>query len=144
MDGQVEVTWRTLRTISHSLMLHARVLEACIHFVLMYMTDNILLVPPIKNLINKDGKPTTPFKLQIGTKPSVSQLHALFCQYVVQKDIAQVDKKVLNTCHQAQKGFRGIFVGITRHQKGYLVYVPSTRKIISSFYVVFDEKIILR
>ena len=24
---------------------------------------------------------------------------------------------------QAQKGFRGIFVGITEHQKGYLVYV---------------------
>ena len=42
--------------------------------------------------------------------------------------------------HQAQKGFRGIFVGIPQHQKGYLVYVPSTRKIISSYDVVFDKK----
>ena len=42
--------------------------------------------------------------------------------------------------HQVQKGFRGIFVGIPEHQKGYLVYVPSTRKIISSYDVVFDEK----
>ena len=41
--------------------------------------------------------------------------------------------------HQAQKGFRGIFVGIPQHQKGYLVYVPSTRKVISSYDVVFDE-----
>ena len=41
--------------------------------------------------------------------------------------------------HQSQKGFCGIFVGITQHQKGYLVYVPSTRKIISSYDVVFDE-----
>ena len=41
--------------------------------------------------------------------------------------------------HQAQKGFRGIFVGIPQHQKGYLVYVPSTRKIISSYDFVFDE-----
>ena len=41
--------------------------------------------------------------------------------------------------HQAQKGFRGIFVGIPEHQKGYIVYVPSTRKIISSYDVVFDE-----
>ena len=41
--------------------------------------------------------------------------------------------------HQAQKGFRGIFVGIPEHQKGYLVYVPSTRKVISSYDVVFDE-----
>ena len=41
--------------------------------------------------------------------------------------------------HQAQKGFRGIFVGILQHQKGYLVYVPITRNIISSYDVVFDE-----
>ena len=41
--------------------------------------------------------------------------------------------------HQAQKGFRGIFVGITQHQKGYFVYVPITRKIISSYDVFFDE-----
>ena len=41
--------------------------------------------------------------------------------------------------HQAQKGFRGIFVGIPQHQKVYLVYVPSTRKVISSYDVKFDE-----
>ena len=43
--------------------------------------------------------------------------------------------------HQAQKGFCGIFVGIPQHQKGYLVYVPSTRKVILLYNVVFDEKI---
>ena len=41
--------------------------------------------------------------------------------------------------HQAQKGFRGIFVGIPDHQKGYLLYVPSTRKVIYSYDVVFEE-----
>ena len=41
--------------------------------------------------------------------------------------------------HQAQKGFRGIFVGIPQHQKGYLLYLPSTRKVILSYDVVFDE-----
>ena len=41
--------------------------------------------------------------------------------------------------HQAQKGFRGIYVGIPEHQKGFLLYVPSTRKIISSYDVVFEE-----
>ena len=43
--------------------------------------------------------------------------------------------------HQAQKGFCGIFFGITQHQKWYLVYVTSTRKIISSYDVVFDESL---
>ena len=41
--------------------------------------------------------------------------------------------------HQTQKGFRGIFVGIPQHQKGYLVYVTSTRNVISLYNVVFDE-----
>ena len=41
MNGQAGVTWRKLRTISHSLMVHARVLEVYIHFELMYMTDHI-------------------------------------------------------------------------------------------------------
>ena len=53
--------------------------------------------------------------------------------------MAHVEKKTLNMRHQAQKGFRGIFVGIPEHQKGYLVYVPSTSKIISSYDVVFDD-----
>ena len=42
--------------------------------------------------------------------------------------------------HQARKSFCGIFVGITQHQKGYLLYVPSKRKILSSYDVVFDER----
>ena len=41
--------------------------------------------------------------------------------------------------HQAQKGFRDILVGIPEYQKGYLVYVPSTRKIISPYDVVFNK-----
>ena len=35
--------------------------------------------------------------------------------------------------------FCGIFVGIPQHQKGYLIYVPSTQKIVSSHKVVFEE-----
>ena len=43
--------------------------------------------------------------------------------------------------HQAQKGFCGIFIGIPEHQKFYLVSVPSTRKVISSYDDVFDESV---
>ena len=41
--------------------------------------------------------------------------------------------------HQAQKGFHGIFVEILLHQKGYPVYVPHIRKIVSLYDVVFGE-----
>ena len=58
MNGQVEVTWRTLRAAAHSLMVHARVPEVYVHFALVYTTDHIFPVLPIKDLINEDGNPT--------------------------------------------------------------------------------------
>ena len=117
MNRQDEVTWRTLRTISHSLMVHARVSEAYIHFSFMYTTYHIFPVLPMKYMINKDGDPNTPYKLAIGTKYSLSHLHVLFCPCVVWKATTRVGTKVLNMRQQAQKGYRGIFVGIPQHQK---------------------------
>ena len=72
MNGQVKVTWRTFCTIARSLMAHARVLEAYINFSLMFTIYHIFLVLLIKDMMNKDGKTTTPFKLATGTKNSVS------------------------------------------------------------------------
>ena len=63
-----------------------------------------------------------PFKHATGTKPSVSLLCLLFFPCVVRKATANVVKKALNICHQAQKGFRSIFVGIPEHKKGYWKY----------------------
>ena len=112
INGQVEVTWRTFLTVAHALMIHARVTEVYVHFALMYTTDHIFPVLPIKDLINEDGDPTTPHKLATGRKNSVSHLRVLFCPCVVRKATEHVETKTLNMRHQAQKGFRGIFVGI--------------------------------
>ena len=90
-------------------------------------------------MINEDGELTTQFKIATGTNTSVSHLCVLFCPCVVRKATTHVDKKALNMRHQAQKCFCGIFIGIPQHQKGYLVYVPSTRKITSSYDVFFNE-----
>ena len=120
-------------------MVHARVSEAYIYFELMYTIDHIFLVLPIKYLINKDGDPTTPYKLAIGTKPSVSHSHVLFFPCVVQKANAHVGTKALNMRHQAQMGFHSILVRISQHQKEYLVYVLSTRKIISLYDVFYES-----
>ena len=80
----------------------------------MYTTYNIFPVLLIKYMINEDGDPTTPFKLVIGVKPSVSHLRVLFCPCLVQKSTAHVGTKGLNMRHQAQNGFCGIFIGITQ------------------------------
>ena len=103
MKVKVEVTWRTLRTVAHSLVVYARVQEAYVHFPLMYTTDHIFPVLPIKDLINKDGNPTTPHKLATGMKPSVLHLRVLFYPCVVREATAHVETKTLNMRHQAQK-----------------------------------------
>ena len=104
-----------MRTVAHSLMVHARVPELYIHCALMYTTDHIFPVLPIKDLINEDGNPTTPHQLATGTKPSMSHLRVLFCPCVIRKAVAHIETKTLNMRHKAQKGFRGTFVGITEH-----------------------------
>ena len=81
-------------------MVHARVSESYIHFSFMYTTYQILPVLSIKYLINEDGNLTTSFKLATGTKPSVSNLHVLFCPGVVQKATAHIGKKALKMRHQ--------------------------------------------
>ena len=105
MNGQVEVTCRTLRTTAHSIMVHFIVLEAYNYFTLMYMADHIFQVLTIKNLINKYREPTTPYKLVTGMKPSIFHLHVLFCPCVVQKSTTHVETKTLNIHHQAQNIF---------------------------------------
>ena len=75
------MTWKIMCIIAHSLMVHARVSEAYIHFALIYKTDHIFSVLPIKVLINEDGDLTTPFKLATGTKPSVSHLRVFRVLY---------------------------------------------------------------
>ena len=93
MNGQVGVTRRTLRTISNSLMVHARISEVYINFALMYTTDYIFPVIQIKDLINEDGDMTTTFKPVTGKKPSISHLRVLCCPYVLRKDTAHVKKR---------------------------------------------------
>ena len=136
MNGQFKVTWIMLHIISQYIMVHERFLEACIYFELMYTIDHIFPFILIKDLINKYRKPNNPFKLATVTKLSVSHLCLSFCQFIVRKATAHIDQGVLNMRHKAQKSFLG---RIQQHQKRYLVYVTSTRKIISSYDIIFDD-----
>ena len=120
-------------------MVHTRFLEAYINFTLMYKAYHILPVLPIKDLTNEDGEPTMPYKLVTGMKLSILHLRVLFCPCVVQKSTAHVGTNALKMRHQAQNDFRGIFVGITQHQKGYLIYVPHKHKVVYLYDVFLND-----
>ena len=47
-------------------MVHVWVSDEYINFALMFMTDHIFPVIPMKHLVNQDGEPTTPHKLATG------------------------------------------------------------------------------
>ena len=76
---------------------------------------------------------------QLAQNLHLSKLLVLLCPCFVRKATAHVERKDLNMRNQSQKVFSGIFIGIPQHQKGYLIYVPSTRKIVSSHDIAFDK-----
>ena len=53
-------------------MVHTQVYYKYIHFSLLYKTDHILTILPIKHLVNQYSEPTTPQNMKTITKPSVS------------------------------------------------------------------------
>ena len=74
-----------------------------------------------------------------GEKPPVRHLRTLFCPVIVKKHTAMKDKKMVNMRHQAQKGYRGIFVGMPENQEGYLCYVLSICNMVTSYDMLFDK-----
>ena len=73
------------------------------NFLLMYTTDNILLVLLTKHLVHHDGEPTMPHKLATSMKLLLSNLRVLFCPWAVQKATAHDDIKALNMHHKSKK-----------------------------------------
>ena len=53
--------------------------------------------------------------------------------------MATYEKQPVNMNHEAQKGFRAIFVGISEDQDGYLCYIPSLRETETLCNVLFDK-----
>ena len=82
-----------MRMVAHSLMVQSRVLEAYIRFASMCMTYHIFPVLPIKDMINKDGNLTMPFKLATVTEPSVSRLRVFFLHVLYGKLLHTLTKR---------------------------------------------------
>ena len=61
-----------------------------IHVALMYTTDHILPLLPIKHFVDQDSEPNMPHELETGTKPSVSNLHLIFCLCFYKKQLHMV------------------------------------------------------
>ena len=131
-----EKTWGTVKNMARFMLCHARLPDSYYFHALLYACEAFSVLP-VKGLLNKDGNPATPHELFTGEKPCISDFRVFGCPVVVKKYVARIDGNA--TSNQTQRGIRGIFIGFPRNQKGFLVFVPSTRQIVVSGDVVFDE-----
>ena len=111
-NGLVEVMWQTLRIITHSIMVHIRVFGKYINFALMYITNHIFPILPIKNFTNQDNEHTKPHELAPGndTKPLVSNIRVLSCTSVFYKKWLHMLTERCSTCIINHKRVFGVLL----------------------------------
>ena len=143
MNSILERTYQSIALIKNSLLVQARVDESFTYFGLRYACE-IFSTIPIRTL-RKDNRLTTPYELYHNTKPNIKRFRVLFCPCVFKKYTATThdhNNKLIHINVQkrfSQRGARGIFIGFDHHTPGYLIFIPSTRQIITSIDVIFDE-----
>ncbi|MGH7955157.1 MAG: hypothetical protein ACREOZ_04270, partial [Gloeomargaritales cyanobacterium] len=137
-NAYCERTFQTIRLIAHKLLLNARAGEQYLHHALLYATDHIFPVIPWKNL-QVDGRQSTPYEMVHGHRPHLKHLRVLFCPCIVKKHMVRQHGQFIQTSHIPQRGIRGVFIGFASDQAGSLIFIPSTRQIIISADIAYDE-----
>ena len=134
-----------------SSLVHARLPDTFAYYAAKYAAE-IFNVLPVKGARFPNGKQGTPYELFHEQKPRVSSFRVFGCPCVAKKfsvalnDITStahisVRNRRRNNIrnHTSQRGVRGIFIGFPHNQKGFQIYVPSTRQTKTSLDVEFDE-----
>ena len=142
MNGLPEKYWETSRTMSFSMLTHARLGLMFFYEALTYSWQ-ICVVLPAKSTSKKDGDEliaTTPFFLYFGKEPNVRRYRVFGCPAICKVYRRRSsDSSILNSKNIVQRGVRGVFVGFPHNQAGWLVFVPSSRHLLTSADVRFDE-----
>jgi hypothetical protein len=104
----------------------------------MYMYHTLLHachvfnVLPLKVLVMRDGVITAPYELFVGSKPKVSHFRVFGCPCIAKKWTISVDGKPEDNSKGTHRGIRGTHLGFSPTQKGWLLYVSSSRQIFIS------------
>ena len=114
---------------------NARLSTEFAHFALQYACAANDVIP-IKGLVDKNGKPISPYQSWHNKPPKISQFRTFGCPSVYKKYTEEGGK------HEPQKGKRGIFVGFPNRQAGWLFVNPSDPRAVAqvSRDAYFDEE----
>ena len=136
-NGLVERHWTEVSKLANTMLVHARLNTKIILYALKY-AEKIHGVIPVRNLVDEEGKPTTPYYMAFKRHPKVSHFRVFGCPAVFKRyKVSAEGKRTVNK--SMQQGMRRIFVGIPDDSAGWLFYVPTTRKTYISLDASFDE-----
>ena len=136
-NGLVERHWGTIAKLANTLLLHARLNRKFFYYAVKY-AQYIHDVIPVRDLLDENGLPTTPYYLATGRKPAVKHFRVFGCPAVFKRyEVSSDGKRIHNKYNQ--QGMRGIFVGIPDDASGWLFYVPTAKRSYISLDATFDE-----
>jgi hypothetical protein len=98
----------------------------CMYHALVYATY-IFNILSVRGLLDKQDLPSKPHQLFLGHTPTISQFRVFGCPTVICHWIA-AEK---SGGKQTERGMRGIFIGFTKNQKGYMIYIPASQKFLT-------------
>lgn len=128
-NGVAERAWRTTNNMVRSMLAESNLPNE-------FWGPATLAAAYIKNRVlhsaNKDGR--TPYEIMFGEKPDLSNIRVFGCPVFFKN--TNPDMKKLDP-----RGIKGIFAGYSERSKGYIIWVPSTKKFKLSHSVKFIEEI---
>ena len=108
--------------MANTMLLHARMNKKFFFYAVKY-AQRIHDVIPIKDLIDNQGLPTTPYYLLSGSKPNVKQFRVFGCPAVFKKyEFSDKGKRTKDKF--SQQGIRGILLACLMIQlAGYFMFL---------------------
>ncbi len=122
---KIERQWITLAEGAKTILLHAELPDRFWGHAFMDMVY-------IRNMCSSSGSNGIPVKLITGKAPNLSNLRVFGCPAFVHIDASRRRKL-------QDKAWKGTFVGYAFDSPAWLIYNPTTRKVIRSRNVVFNE-----
>ena len=96
----------------------------------------ILNILPARGIQDEKGKPTTPFYLVHHYKPRIGKFHVFGCPCIYKRYQPYYQTRTVTRVLQTQRGSRGVFVGFSPNQAGYLIY---TEEAVSNSHVITSQ-----
>jgi hypothetical protein len=106
MNGVCKATWREVHNTANILLNNARLGSAFFHHADAYAV-HIINVCLAKNVIDQDGKPTTPYQHSFQCKPSIANFRVFGCPSFFKRFEPTFPNKLITYKQQLQRACCG-------------------------------------